>query len=102
MALDFKNMKEQTNKATEIFQFVLSIPKRLVLLLIRIYQKLLSFDHAFWARPDVFRVCIYHPSCSEYTYQAIEKYGLLKGGWMGAKRVISCNPLSKGGFDPVK
>jgi putative membrane protein insertion efficiency factor len=40
--------------------------------------------------------------CSEYTYQAIEKYGALKGGFMGAWRILRCNPFSKGGNDPVK
>jgi len=47
-------------------------------------------------------VCRYTPTCSEYTYQAIEKYGVLKGGLMGLKRIIRCNPFSKGGYDPVK
>jgi len=47
-------------------------------------------------------VCRYQPNCSEYTYQAVEKYGVLKGGWMGLKRIIRCNPFSTGGYDPVK
>jgi len=46
--------------------------------------------------------CRFHPSCSEYTLQAIRKHGVVKGGWMGAWRILRCNPLSKGGFDPVK
>ncbi len=75
--------------------------RRLVLLLIRIYQKTLSFDHAFWARPHLYRACVYQPSCSDYTYQAIEKYGLLKGLVMGAKRVFRCHGFVRGGYDPV-
>lgn len=71
------------------------------LLLIRIYQKLFSFDHSFWARPEKYRVCIYYPSCSDYTYQAIDKYGLFKGTYLGIKRILRCNPLSKPGYDPV-
>jgi len=69
--------------------------------LIRVYQKLFSFDHSFWARPEVYRVCIHQPSCSEYTYQAIDKYGVIKGSWMGARRISRCHPFAKGGYDPV-
>ncbi len=85
-----------------MFKFLINTPKNIVLLLIRIYQKTLSADHSFWANPSKFRVCIYYPSCSEYTYQAIEKYGIIRGSFMGARRIVSCNPFSKGGFDPVK
>ncbi|MBN1331572.1 membrane protein insertion efficiency factor YidD [Candidatus Dojkabacteria bacterium] len=69
--------------------------------MIRIYQKLFSFDHAFWANPAKFRVCIFHPSCSEYTYQAIDKFGVIRGGLMGVARIIRCNPFSKPGADLV-
>lgn len=46
--------------------------------------------------------CRFTPSCSQYTLTAIERYGLLKGGMMGAIRILRCNPFSKGGFDPVR
>jgi putative membrane protein insertion efficiency factor len=46
--------------------------------------------------------CRFTPSCSLYTLQAVEKYGLLKGILMGARRLLRCHPFSKGGFDPVK
>lgn len=46
--------------------------------------------------------CKYYPTCSEYTKQAIEKYGLGKGILLGSKRIIKCNPFSKGGYDPLK
>lgn len=70
--------------------------KKLMLISIRFYKKYLS--------PINFglNVCRYQPNCSEYTYQAVEKYGVLKGGWMGLIRIIRCNPFSRGGHDPVK
>ena len=46
--------------------------------------------------------CRFTPSCSQYTLTAIERYGLIKGGTMGAIRILRCNPFSKGGFDPVR
>ncbi len=46
--------------------------------------------------------CKYYPTCSEYTKQAIEKYGFLKGCFLGIIRILKCNPFSKGGYDPLK
>ena len=46
--------------------------------------------------------CKYEPTCSEYTRQAIEKYGVIKGTLLGIKRILKCNPFSKGGYDPLK
>jgi len=70
---------------------------------IKIYQKTLSLDHGLLGKllPGV-RVCIYHPSCSEYGYQSIKRYGTFIGGYLTAKRIISCGPWSAGGYDPVK
>jgi len=70
--------------------------------LIKIYQKTLSFDHGPLKVlfPDGF--CRFYPTCSDYGYQAIAKYGLIKGGLMTGGRILRCNPFSKGGFDPVK
>jgi putative membrane protein insertion efficiency factor len=60
---------------------------------IRGYQLVIS--------PHMPPTCRYVPSCSQYTVEAIEKYGVAKGGWMGTKRVARCNPFVKGGYDPV-
>jgi uncharacterized protein len=67
--------------------------KQLALLLIRLYQNSISR-----ALPPS---CRFTPSCSHYTYEAIEKYGFAKGGWLGAKRIARCHPFNPGGFDPV-
>jgi putative membrane protein insertion efficiency factor len=67
--------------------------KRPAMAAIRFYQK--------WISPLLPPTCRYYPSCSQYTYEAIAKYGLLKGGAMGAWRLLRCNPFSKGGFDYV-
>lgn len=79
-----------------------SFPKELMFGGIRFYQKHLSFDQGFFRfffLTD--KVCRFEPSCSEYTYQAIEKYGILQGGWMGLKRILRCHPWSGGGKDPI-
>lgn len=70
--------------------------KKLVLILIRFYKKHLSLGNLG------IKNCRFEPSCSVYSYQAIEKYGILKGGLMGLWRILRCNPLSKGGYDPLK
>jgi len=67
--------------------------KAIGLLTIRIYQRTLSR----MLPPS----CRFEPSCSHYTYQAIEKHGLLKGGWLGLRRIGRCHPISPGGYDPV-
>lgn len=67
--------------------------KRIALKLIVIYQKTWSA----YEPPN----CRFTPTCSQYTYEAIEKYGLIKGCWLGMKRILRCNPFNPGGFDPV-
>lgn len=67
--------------------------KKLALLVIRIYQNTISR-----VTPPS---CRFTPSCSHYTYEAIDKHGLAKGGWMGLKRISRCHPWHSGGYDPV-
>jgi len=70
--------------------------------LIRIYQKTLSFDHGPLSVFYKQGFCRYKPTCSQYTYEAIDKYGTFKGSWMGFLRILRCTPWAKGGSDPVK
>ncbi len=74
--------------------------KKIALNLIKIYQKTISPDHGYFSNGQ--KVCRYFPTCSEYTYQAIDKYGVIKGFAKGAWRILRCNPFSRGGHDPVR
>lgn len=65
----------------------------LALRLIRGYQVAIS--------PMLPPSCRYVPTCSEYGYEAIERYGIVKGGWMAVRRIGRCHPFAKGGHDPV-
>ena len=67
--------------------------KTILLWGIRFYQKHIS--------PLFPPACRFYPTCSHYTYQAIERYGVWRGGWMGAKRIARCHPFHPGGYDPV-
>lgn len=70
---------------------------RILIVLINFYQKNISL---FLKKHGV--ECKYYPTCSEYSIQAIKKYGALKGIIKSIKRILKCNPFSKGGYDPLK
>lgn len=77
--------------------------KQFLLSSIKFYQKT-SFFHSQILK-NLFltdSACRFEPTCSEYTYQAIEKYGSIKGVIIGLKRILRCHPFSKGGYDPLK
>ena len=57
--------------------------------------------YKFFISPILPPSCKYYPTCSVYSIQAIKRFGLIKGGYLSLKRIISCNPFSSGGFDPV-
>lgn len=76
--------------------------KRILLGIIRFYQRYLSFDTGilkYLFLTD--KACRFMPRCSEYTYQAIERYDIIAGLWLGLGRILRCHPWSRGGFDPV-
>jgi len=70
--------------------------------LIKLYQKTLSLDHGPLRYLYPYGYCKYNPTCSQYAIEAIEKYGFWKGGFKSFKRILRCNPWSKGGSDPVE
>ena len=70
----------------------MNIIKSIALKLISIYRYFSKFTPS---------VCIYEPTCSQYTYTAIERFGLFKGIYLGIKRILRCNPWHEGGYDPV-
>jgi putative membrane protein insertion efficiency factor len=72
---------------------IVLLPQRLLALLIRGYQRLLS--------PLLPPSCRFHPSCSQYALEAIHRHGALKGSWLAVCRLARCHPFNAGGFDPV-
>lgn len=75
--------------------------RKVLLLLIRIYQKTLSLDHGMLGKILPLRVCRHYPSCSEYARMAVGRFGVLKGSAMAVRRVARCHPWGGEGYDPV-
>jgi len=71
--------------------------KKIFIFLLKGYQKWISPIFSFFGIH-----CKFYPSCSNYMMQAIQKYGCIKGIYLGLKRLIRCHPFSKGGYDPLK
>lgn len=77
----------------EVYKFLLLLITFPFILLIKIYQLFIS--------PIFPSSCRYTPTCSHYTMEALKKYGLFKGGWLGVKRISRCHPWGGSGYDPV-
>ena len=76
-----------------MMRFVQELPKRMMLALLRFYKREIS--------PMLPDACRFRPTCSEYAMQAIQKYGVLKGGYLAIRRILRCHPFHPGGYDPV-
>ena len=70
-----------------------SLGARSALAAISLYQR--------WLSPAMGAACRFEPTCSRYTYEAIERFGVARGAWLGVRRLLRCTPLHKGGLDPV-
>lgn len=68
--------------------------KKFLIFLIKVYRKYIS--------PLKVPSCRFYPTCSQYVLEALQKHGIIKGGFMSIKRILRCNPFCKGGYDPVK
>ncbi len=68
--------------------------RELVLVVLRFYKQ--------WVSPLLPSACRFSPTCSEYMMQAVERYGAVRGVWLGLKRLAKCHPFHEGGFDPVR
>jgi len=86
-------------KIISIFVALIRLP---FLFAITLYQKTLSLDHGPLSKVFPFFGCRFYPSCSQYAYDAILKYGVFKGSWLAIKRILRCHPFTKGGHDPLE
>jgi putative membrane protein insertion efficiency factor len=76
--------------------------KKILIGVIKIYQKTLSFDHSPLKVFYPHGFCRFNPTCSQYSIEAINKYGPIKGSIKAIWRILKCNPFNKGGNDPLK
>lgn len=87
-------MQESTAAFKEIGKKTEYYATRICLIIIKFYRLFIS--------PFKPRVCRFYPSCSEYTYEAVQRYGIFKGMYKGIKRIIRCHPFNPGGYNPVE
>lgn len=82
------------SKLKKIFKVIFSLPSVMLIQIIRIYQK--------FSPIKIVPSCRFYPTCSQYFIEALQKYGFIKGSYLGIKRILRCHPYNKGGYDPLK
>jgi putative membrane protein insertion efficiency factor len=92
VSVPFYDSGHRVGKMAAILRRIWSLPQLVVILLIRTYQVLAS------PFPSP---CGYYPTCSAYALEAVDRHGVLKGCWLGARRILRCHPFRPGGYDPV-
>ncbi len=92
-------MKENQNKIIFLIGFILKLPQRLFVGMVKIYQATLSPDHGLLKPFFPQGYCRFYPSCSEYAVLVVQKKGFLRGVFLVAWRILRCNPWSRGGLD---
>lgn len=85
-----------------MIRYVSNFFGNVLIFFIKVYQKTLSFDHSPLKIFYPHGFCRFSPTCSEYSIQAIKKYGPIKGMFISFWRIMRCNPFNKGGIDPLK
>jgi len=88
-------------KVLGILKFIWFLPRNILCLLIKGYQKTFSYDHGVNKHLFPFGYCRFKPTCSQYAYESIKKHGVIWGGIKSLWRILRCNPWSKGGYDPA-
>lgn len=91
MPLTSSGLREE--RMSTVWPWVARTPRFLLILGVRLYQVVLS--------PVLGGSCRYHPTCSAYAIEALERHGALRGSWLAVKRIGRCHPFRPGGFDPV-
>jgi putative membrane protein insertion efficiency factor len=98
----YNKNKSYAKKGRDLVAHLISVfMKSFFLFLIRLYQKTLSPDHGVFSRHLIHMRCRFHPTCSQYAHEAIERHGVFKGLYLGSKRILRCHPWNAGGYDPV-
>lgn len=91
-------------KLSTIFNGMKLQSRKFIVNLISLYQKTISPDSGFFKKNGLFKkpTCVFYPTCSEYTKQAVNKYGILKGLYLGFLRILRCHPWQTNHMDPLK
>lgn len=94
-------MKFAKHSSKSYLRQIVLLPRKVLVVIIEIYQKTLSPDHGPFRHLHPHGYCRFRPTCSMYGKEAVTRHGVCKGGLMALWRIMRCNPCSRGGHDPV-